>query len=164
MIYRKDLKKIGATDADADPITEKLRSIQGVKIAILIRENSHNQLRISIRSKDGINVSAIAEKFGGGGHLSAAGCTIPKKKSYLTTLIKQAETVLETYLLQVSSKKAKESFVDRLSVPEKKLNTVIPAVLFFDKINESEVNIKNWSGNEMELSSFEKKFEQKMAL
>lgn len=164
VINRKDFKKSGATDADADPITEKLRSIQGVKIAILIRENNLNQLRISIRSKDGINVSTIAEKFGGGGHLCAAGCTIPKKKNFLTTLIRQAEIVLENHLMQACSKIPRESYSDRLSVGEKKTNTVTPAVLFFDQLNKSDMNLQNWSGNELELSFFEKQFEQKMAL
>ncbi|NLD98728.1 MAG: hypothetical protein GX640_02545, partial [Fibrobacter sp.] len=47
-----DYKKAGASDADADPIAEKLRAIQGVKIAILFRERTDKLLRVSMRSKE----------------------------------------------------------------------------------------------------------------
>ena len=164
IINRKDFKKIGAIDADADPITETIRSIQGVKIAILIRENSHNQMRISIRSKDGINVSAIAEKFGGGGHLSAAGCTIAKNKNVLTMLINQAEMVLEAHSMSGYTQKNNESYLDRHVLGAKKVCSSIPAVLFFDKINDSDEHLQNWSENETGRSFFEKQLEQKMAL
>ena len=52
------------------------RSIKGVEIAVLIREDKHDLWKISLRSKGNINVALIAEKFNGGGHIGAAGCNI----------------------------------------------------------------------------------------
>lgn len=92
-----DFKKAGAIDSDADAISEKIRSIQGVKIAILFREKANRKWRVSLRSKDGINLTSLAEQFGGGGHLSAAGCTIPKKQKYFNLLLKSAQTLLDNH-------------------------------------------------------------------
>lgn len=53
------------------------RVIEGVDIAVLIKCMDENFCRASIRSK-GIDVSKIAMKFGGGGHIRAAGFTVKK--------------------------------------------------------------------------------------
>lgn len=159
IITQKDFKKAGATDADADPITEKIRSIQGVKIAILIREKADKQLRISIRSKDGINVASIAEKFGGGGHHSAAGCTILNKKNTIKNLLLQADTTLKNHLINVK----REKFNNNHTINEPTISTSIPATLFYDPINESKV-LQNWNENESDAANFEKQLEQKIAL
>lgn len=54
------------------------RSIKGVEVATQLRESgdSGDSWRISFRSRGKVNVAALAEKFGGGGHHNAAGCTI----------------------------------------------------------------------------------------
>lgn len=52
------------------------RSIKGVEIAVLIREDKPGLWKISLRSKGNVNVALIAEKFNGGGHVGAAGCNI----------------------------------------------------------------------------------------
>ena len=49
------------------------RSVKGVQLAVRFREESENRWKASIRSKGGINSSLIAEEFGGGGHVNAAG-------------------------------------------------------------------------------------------
>lgn len=51
------------------------RSIEGVEVAIMFKQVDPNLTRVSLRSR-GIDVSAIALLFGGGGHKRAAGCTI----------------------------------------------------------------------------------------
>lgn len=51
-------------------------SIDGVEIAILLQEFEKGRVRISLRSKNKINVNEIAKVFGGGGHAKAAGCRI----------------------------------------------------------------------------------------
>lgn len=51
--------------------------IEGIDIGYLIKEKEENVMKVSLRSKSNIyNVSKIAEKIGGGGHIMAAGCTI----------------------------------------------------------------------------------------
>jgi hypothetical protein len=96
ILTKRDFEKIGASETDADPATEKIRSIHGVKIAILFREKTKYQLRVSLRSKCGINVSTIAEKFGGGGHISAAGCTIPNTKQAIRGLLFHTRNLLNS--------------------------------------------------------------------
>ena len=60
------------------------RSIDGVEVAASLREPKPGSVdgharafRVSFRSRGNIDVAAIAQKFGGGGHKNAAGCTVP---------------------------------------------------------------------------------------
>jgi phosphoesterase RecJ-like protein len=43
---------------------------------VFLRELPEQRIRVSLRSKRGLNVAAIAERLGGGGHENAAGCTL----------------------------------------------------------------------------------------
>ena len=52
------------------------RSIAGVEVAICFREVEGDLVRVSLRSRGGADVSAIAGRFGGGGHRQAAGCAL----------------------------------------------------------------------------------------
>jgi phosphoesterase RecJ-like protein len=47
-----------------------------VQVAIFFRELPDRRYRISLRSKGEVNVSTVAEHFGGGGHRCASGCSI----------------------------------------------------------------------------------------
>ncbi len=53
------------------------RSIVGVEVAVSFREEEGGVFRVSFRSKGRVDVSAVAARFGGGGHRNAAGCTVP---------------------------------------------------------------------------------------
>ncbi len=70
-----DFSRFGATKADAEPIVNALRSIRGVRVACMLREQN-GAVRASLRSKDATDVSAIARRYDGGGHTAAAGCTL----------------------------------------------------------------------------------------
>jgi len=67
----KNLKEI-----NSEGMVEFLRNIDGVEIAVFIKELEKDYFKISLRSKHDIDVSKIALKFGGGGHVKAAGCSI----------------------------------------------------------------------------------------
>ncbi|MBQ7516403.1 MAG: bifunctional oligoribonuclease/PAP phosphatase NrnA [Schwartzia sp.] len=54
---------------------DMIRVIEGVEAAVLIRALEPARCRVSIRSK-GLDVTRVATKFGGGGHVRAAGCTL----------------------------------------------------------------------------------------
>lgn len=69
-----DLKKTGAKKMDSDGIVEFVRDIEGVEVAVLLKEKE-NAVRLSMRSKSFINCSKVASKFNGGGHIRAAGGT-----------------------------------------------------------------------------------------
>ena len=47
--------------------------IQGVEVAVLLKERAPGCYRVSLRSRDNIDVSQVARTFGGGGHARAAG-------------------------------------------------------------------------------------------
>lgn len=61
---------------DADGVTSYTRDIDGVEVGILFKEKAPGEIKVSFRSKNYVNVSDIAQSFGGGGHVRASGCTI----------------------------------------------------------------------------------------
>lgn len=77
-ITRKMLEDTGADMAKVEGVVNYARSIYSVKIAILFKEDLHDNQRINVsfRSKAGVDVNKLASCFGGGGHVKAAGCTI----------------------------------------------------------------------------------------
>ena len=79
---------------DVDAITSYTRDIDGVEVGILIKEKTEGEVKISFRSKNYVDVSKIAQSFGGGGHVRAAGCTIydnveNAKKKVVEAVLKQ---------------------------------------------------------------------------
>ncbi|MBR1759758.1 MAG: bifunctional oligoribonuclease/PAP phosphatase NrnA [Schwartzia sp.] len=72
------LDKALATSLDTtEGFIDFVRVIEGVEIAVLLKEMDENFCRASVRSK-GLDVSKLAMKFGGGGHLRAAGFPVKK--------------------------------------------------------------------------------------
>jgi phosphoesterase RecJ-like protein len=69
-------KETGTTPDDTEHFVEFPRIIKDVKISALFRELGENYYKVSLRSKDEINVATIASYFGGGGHRNAAGFRI----------------------------------------------------------------------------------------
>jgi phosphoesterase RecJ-like protein len=69
------LDSAGAGQGDAEGFINYARYIQGVEVALLFREVSGRGVKVSMRSKQYVDVSAIALSFGGGGHKRAAGCS-----------------------------------------------------------------------------------------
>jgi len=94
IIRKKDFDMVGGKDEDVDAIPDEMRSISKVDIAVLFRENGGNTLRVSLRSKNRVNVAGIAEHYGGGGHFDVAGCTIPNTRKSIRDLLKRAEKLL----------------------------------------------------------------------
>jgi phosphoesterase RecJ-like protein len=75
-ITREMLAKAGSHDL-TDGFINYARSVDGVEVAASFREpDNGGPWRVSFRSRGRVNVAAIAQKFGGGGHHNAAGCSI----------------------------------------------------------------------------------------
>ncbi len=70
------LRSLNLQQIDTEDITTCARSIKGVKVVLFFKEMEENIFRVSIRSKENANSAEIAECFGGGGHLHAAGFTV----------------------------------------------------------------------------------------
>lgn len=70
-------KKLGVLPEDNEGLIDHLRAIRGVIVAVFFEELPDGKVRVSMRSKsEKVNVCAICEKFGGGGHVLAAGARI----------------------------------------------------------------------------------------
>ena len=74
-ITRKMLEETGATAEDTHDIVSFARAIEDVEVALLFRE-TETDIKVSLRSRNNVNVSKIAASFEGGGHAKAAGCNI----------------------------------------------------------------------------------------
>ena len=62
---------------DNEGLIDHLRAIRGVIVAVFFEELADGKVRVSMRSKDeAIDVCAICQKFGGGGHALAAGARV----------------------------------------------------------------------------------------
>ena len=75
------MHKAGADRDMLDGFVNYARRIQGVEVAIQLREEEDSapdapRYKLSFRSRGSVNVAALAESFGGGGHHNAAGCVI----------------------------------------------------------------------------------------
>ena len=70
-----DFTQLHATLSDSEDLVNALRSIEGVEVAVMLRETPDG-IRCSARSKLCANVRMLAQSFGGGGHIGAAGFTI----------------------------------------------------------------------------------------
>ena len=71
------VEKTGSETDLTDGFINYARSVDGVEVAASFREpRNGGPWRVSFRSRGRVNVAAIAQKFGGGGHHNAAGCSI----------------------------------------------------------------------------------------
>jgi phosphoesterase RecJ-like protein len=72
------MQKTGAVKDDTDGLVNMVRKLATVEVAIMLREEEEG-IKISLRSKNYVDVSKIAVKYGGGGHIRASGATITNK-------------------------------------------------------------------------------------
>ncbi|MBC8134951.1 MAG: bifunctional oligoribonuclease/PAP phosphatase NrnA [Fibrella sp.] len=76
-VTQADFAQTGAADNDTDGVSTQLQSVRGAQVAIFMRETVNGTFRVSLRSKEPFDVSAVAAQFGGGGHKLASGCSLP---------------------------------------------------------------------------------------
>ena len=68
--------EFGANEDDLDNISGFPRTIEGVKLAVTIREEGTGRVKMSVRAVPGQDAAALCAKFGGGGHKGAAGASM----------------------------------------------------------------------------------------
>lgn len=76
VVRRKELVFFGVTPMDLDGIVSQLRLTEGVEVAIFLYETDNLEYKVSLRSKNLVDVNEVASYFGGGGHVRAAGVTM----------------------------------------------------------------------------------------
>ena len=95
-VDRKIQALYGLASSDTDGIIDQLRVTKGVEVAILLKEMNPRVWRVSMRSCKYINVAAICNKFNGGGHMRAAGCTLNGSvHDVINTLTREIEAQME---------------------------------------------------------------------
>ena len=75
-IPREVTHEMHATADDLDGVAEFARNIEGTEVALLFRQTLDGATKVSFRSNGEVDVSRVAQEFGGGGHVKASGALI----------------------------------------------------------------------------------------
>jgi phosphoesterase RecJ-like protein len=75
-VSQEQMEQCEAKEEDCEGLVNYALSIRDVEVAVFLRELPGGRYRVSLRSKGGLNVAAVAERFGGGGHECASGCSV----------------------------------------------------------------------------------------
>lgn len=77
-LTKKMLEESGVTEElDTQVFSDIPLSIESVTVGVFLKEmEDSDEVKVSLRSKDSVDVNQIANKFGGGGHIKASGCEL----------------------------------------------------------------------------------------
>lgn len=75
-VMQKQMERHGAREEDLEGLVNYVLSIGEVEVAAFFRELPDGRFRVSLRSKGKLDVARVAERFGGGGHECASGCSL----------------------------------------------------------------------------------------
>jgi phosphoesterase RecJ-like protein len=89
------LAQSGARESDSEGLVDFTLFNRGVVAGALLKEVDEHSTRVSLRSNNHVDVSAIAQRFDGGGHYNAAGCTMPwgmeRARKEIVAILKEAQ-------------------------------------------------------------------------
>jgi len=74
-LVQEDLTASDVRSAEADDLIDVVRTAREADVAAVIKQQRDGRFKVSVRSRGGHDVSAVAQTFGGGGHRLAAGYT-----------------------------------------------------------------------------------------
>lgn len=96
-ITNEEKEALGLCDADFSESASLLRQIKGVEAALFLRQVTEGEYKLSVRSRDSVDSSALCAVFGGGGHARAAGATIfgNDPDEIMEKVIKEVQNQLE---------------------------------------------------------------------
>lgn len=75
-VLRKDFKATKTHPSDTEDLVNECLTVDGTVGAFIVVEQRSRQMKVSFRSRAGLDVSQIAEQFGGGGHKQASGAML----------------------------------------------------------------------------------------
>jgi len=75
-VTREDFIQTGAQPADTEDVVNMTLTISGTQVAVIFVEQPDGAVKVSFRSRAGLDCSRMAETFGGGGHKAAAGAFV----------------------------------------------------------------------------------------
>jgi phosphoesterase RecJ-like protein len=76
-VTRADFERTGAIPPDTEDLVDFTVSIRGVDVGLFFIEQPRGGIKLSIRSRNGLDCAKLAGQFGGGGHKAAAGASLP---------------------------------------------------------------------------------------
>ena len=76
-LKQSDFKETGAKPVDTEDLVNECLKIAGTECAFIAIEQLNKRIKVSFRSRTNLDVAAVAETFGGGGHKQAAGAVLP---------------------------------------------------------------------------------------
>ncbi|GAC1471815.1 MAG: DHHA1 domain-containing protein [Isosphaeraceae bacterium] len=77
-VTRESLTRTGAHPQDTEDLVDYTVSLSGVEVGLLFLEQQRGGVKLSIRSRKGLDCARLAGQFGGGGHRAAAGAMLPE--------------------------------------------------------------------------------------
>jgi phosphoesterase RecJ-like protein len=75
-VTQQQMELCEAKEEDCEGLVNYVLSIGEVEVAAFFRELPDGRFRVSLRSKGKLDVARVAERFGGGGHQCASGCSL----------------------------------------------------------------------------------------
>jgi phosphoesterase RecJ-like protein len=75
-VRQKDIKEVGAIPADTEDLINLTLAVKGTEVAAILIEQPDGRIKVSFRSRGPVDCSALAGRFGGGGHKAAAGTIV----------------------------------------------------------------------------------------
>jgi phosphoesterase RecJ-like protein len=88
-IHKDDYAATGAVPQDSEDLVNYTRSVCGVEVGLFFMEQPRGGVKVSFRSRR-LDVSRIAEQFGGGGHKLASGATLDAPLEQARSLVLEA--------------------------------------------------------------------------
>ena len=88
-LSREDFLQNGCTYSQADGLVNCALEVEGVRMAVLASEREEG-IKLSLRAVEPDTVNDIAQRFGGGGHAQAAGCTIQAPLAQAVAMVLEA--------------------------------------------------------------------------
>jgi len=76
-VTQEMLEKSGASMVESEGVIDQLQSVDTMKIAVLFKQMEPNLTKVSVRTRDEFDATALCLPYGGGGHLRAAGAELP---------------------------------------------------------------------------------------
>lgn len=87
VIRQADFAQSGATSEDTENLINECHRIDSIRASTLLVELKDGRIRCSLRSRDALDISIIANRYGGGGHKMAAGAFLPGPLEHARQLI-----------------------------------------------------------------------------
>jgi len=75
-VRQSDIKEVGALPSDTEDLVNLTLTVKGTEVAAILIEQPDKRIKVSFRSRGPVDCSALAGRFGGGGHKAAAGAII----------------------------------------------------------------------------------------